>query len=175
MGFRERRHLERLTPERFVYIDLKPDNGGIVLNVSRAGLCVQSVAPVKTHQSFTFSFRDHDAGSHGVGEVVWTDESSKFAGLRFTRVSAEACGEIEQIAKAPPLRSNQDSSPEVALVPVGLQDAVTLSLSSADIERASPLRIALLREAKRLPKRRLSRWVPRILVIALAIYAIWAS
>ena len=181
MNFPERRHLERMTPERLVYVDLKPDNGGIVLNVSDGGLCFQSVAPVRKHQSFAFSFREHSVATDCVGEVVWTDQSCKFGGMRFTRVSAETRSEIEGIAKSS--MPHTEESP-AALRPVASDAdgaALTGELSTLAVKHASSLQIALLREAHVLPEARIaparagSRQWPRMLLAVLVVYALWAT
>src|SRR3954465_7422319 len=99
MSVPERRQLERTIPERLVYIDIKPDNGGIVLNVSDTGLCFQSVAPVQHHQSLAISFFEQNQSSHASGEVVWTDRTRKYGGLRFSNVTPEARGKIDELLK----------------------------------------------------------------------------
>jgi len=196
----ERRHLDRITPERLVYVDLKPDNGGIVLNVSDEGLCFQSIAPVKKHQSLSFSFLEHNLPAEAVGEVVWTDETQKFAGLRFTRVSAETRNEIEEVLRCTPWNCDNDpsSTPQLSFEPDDNQE--TAALVPVEVEQASPLQIALLREANYFPSRDFDEivavpsssktavtpplqltdrrgrvWLSRILVAALVIYAVGAS
>ena len=178
MSFRERRHQERTTPNGLVYIDLKPDNGGIVLNVSDRGVCFQSVAPVKKHERFTFSFHECGLRGDGIAEVAWTDKTSKVGGLRFTQVSAEAPGDSsnhkqqEEIAE-PVLSAVQEECPSALL---------TAELPTLTVQEMSPLHTALLREANPLPiplplspKHPYKQWAIRIAVALLAIYAVWAS
>jgi TonB family protein len=156
MNVAERRHVARAAPERPVYVDLNPDNGGIVLNVSGAGLCLQAVAPVTKHQSFRFSFSDHDVNTDAVGEVVWTDQTRKFAGLRFIRVSSQARHEISELVRFVPQVSDNDYENEasVATVPLAAEDELTMALAADPTEPMSSLQLALLREANRFPTQR---------------------
>ncbi len=178
MGFPERRHLERISPERVVYLDLKPGNGGVVLNVSGQGLCFQSVAPVKKHQALTFSICEHDVHSDGVGEVVWIDKSCKFGGLRFTQVSKESLEGIGAIAKAAALRKHEEPLPALPLVPLvpADEEGVTEALIPLKIETMLPFRAPQQRKIGRLPARgQLRSWASRILITALAVYGVWAT
>jgi TPR repeat protein len=93
----ERRRSPRTVLADLAYIHLEPDSGAIVLNISEEGLGFHAVAPV--NQSgvirFWFSMRP-DERVQASGEVVWTDESKKTGGLRFTSLSE---GAREQIQK----------------------------------------------------------------------------
>jgi hypothetical protein len=53
---RERRQTPRMTVERLAYINLEPDNGGIILNVSEGGLCFNSTAPLQQTGTIHFWF-----------------------------------------------------------------------------------------------------------------------
>ncbi|MGZ4790046.1 MAG: PilZ domain-containing protein, partial [Terriglobales bacterium] len=198
MDVPERRQLERAAPERLVYVDLKPDNGGIVLNVSDGGLCFQAVAPVKKHQSFSVSFSDQKLETEAVGEVVWTDESRKFGGLRFTRVSPEVRNEIGELLRFEPKVSDADDEDRSSTLPVRADEA-SIALVPAQVEQVSPLQAALLRPANylatptheqtntvarlsnivparlKLPARPQRVWVPRIFIAALLIYSVGAT
>src|SRR5450759_4937613 len=90
----ERRQSSRTTMEGLAYIHIEPDNGGIVLNVSEQGLCFQSIAPVERNGPFHFSLLEHNRSIDACGELVWTDETQKFGGLRFTTLTSEARGQI---------------------------------------------------------------------------------
>jgi TonB family protein len=162
MKFSERRRQARTPPEGLLYIDLKPDNGGIVLNVSRQGLCFQSVAPVKPHQVLAFTFSEHDVQTDAVGEVVWTDKTRKLGGLRFTALGADARTALqEDRAAAPPAENHRQ---------------LTTALQPLQIDKTSPLHAALLHEAGYVPAKPPRRaWVTRVAMVALAIYAFCAS
>jgi hypothetical protein len=78
--------------ERHAYINIEPDNGGIVLNVSEGGLCFHSYDPVKSNGNngkIRFWFSDQNQRIEADGTLAWTDETQK-GGLRFTALPAEA-------------------------------------------------------------------------------------
>jgi len=86
----ERRQTPRTTVEKFVYINIEPNNGGSVLNVSERGLCFHSIAPVQAGRTIRFWFSEHNRRIEVDGELAWTDETRKTGGLRFIALPAEA-------------------------------------------------------------------------------------
>ena len=76
--------------EGFAYINIEPNNGGCVLNVSEGGLCFHSIAPVQANGTIHFWFREHNRRIDVDGELTWMDETRKTGGLRFTILPAEA-------------------------------------------------------------------------------------
>jgi hypothetical protein len=94
------------------YVNLDPNNGGVILNISEGGLCFQSTAPILRTGTirFWFSFRSYridglaskDEGqTKGVSRLIevgsdlaWTDRTRMTGGLRFTNLSAEAREQI---------------------------------------------------------------------------------
>jgi cell division protein FtsN len=90
----ERRQAPRTTLERLAYINLEPDNGGIILNVSEGGLCFRSIAPIEGTGTIHFSLSEHNHSIEADGELAWTDETQKRGGLRFTNVPAEVRKQI---------------------------------------------------------------------------------
>jgi cell division protein FtsN len=89
MSTPERRHLQRTTLERLAYIDIEPNNGGIVLNVSSEGLCFHSIAAVEKNGPLCFSLLEQNRRIAACGELAWTDEVQKIGGVRFTTLTAE--------------------------------------------------------------------------------------
>jgi TonB family protein len=101
----ERRRVPRLRLPSLAYVDVDADNGGILLNLSEAGLALQAVAPFAALTRVILRIQppkprprlDLNA------EITWLSESKKEAGLRFldleddTRIeiadwiSAEGC------------------------------------------------------------------------------------
>jgi len=78
--------------ERHAYINIEPDNGGIVLNVSDGGLCFHSYDPIKPNGNngkIRFWFSDQNQRIEADGTLAWTDETQK-GGLRFTALPPEA-------------------------------------------------------------------------------------
>ncbi len=88
----ERRQSPRCKPFGSVYLNLASDNGGIVIDASEDGLQFQAVAPVEHDDGpmpvwFTLNPANR---IETVGEVVWTDETKKTGGLRFTNLEGES-------------------------------------------------------------------------------------
>jgi len=97
------------------YVNLDPNNGGVILNISEGGLCFQSPAPIQRIETirFWFSYRSQriEAGegrgaegeeqTKGVSrfievgsELSWIDQTRKTGGLRFTNLPAGAREQI---------------------------------------------------------------------------------
>jgi hypothetical protein len=110
-----RRHTPRLPVEGLAYVNLEPENGGVVLNISEGGLCFRSSNPVQQTATIRFWFSGRncritadgrlawvDEGQKKVSsrvieaesELAWTDSTRKLGGLRFTNLPAEAREEI---------------------------------------------------------------------------------
>ena len=90
MTTNERRQVPRKLLERLAYIEIEPNNGGIVLNASDEGLCFHSIAPVERNGPVRFSLLDHNRRIDVRGELIWTDDMRKVGGLRFNSLSADA-------------------------------------------------------------------------------------
>jgi hypothetical protein len=84
----ERRQTPRTTIEKHAYINVEPNNGAIVLNVSDGGLCFHSYDPVQRNGTIRFWFWDNKQRIEADGAVAWTDETQK-GGLRFMALPAE--------------------------------------------------------------------------------------
>jgi cell division protein FtsN len=114
-----RRQTPRMKVTGLAYVNLGPDNGGIILDISEGGLCFQSTGPVKQTETirFWYSPRSHqimarqvEAQTRGVSrpieagsELAWTDETRKKGGLRFTNLSAEDREQIREWIRQPEL------------------------------------------------------------------------
>lgn len=109
----ERRHGSRMAVEGLAYVNLEPNNGGIVLNISEGGLCFHSSTPVEQPSAIRFWFAQRYPGPDGrlaksdgsqmkgatrfieaECTLAWTDEKRKMGGLQFTNMPAEAREEI---------------------------------------------------------------------------------
>ena len=90
VAVRERRQAPRTKAQRLAYINLEPDNGGIILNVSEGGLGFHATAPVQPAKVIHFSITERNRRIEGEGELAWTDESRKRGGLRFISLPDEA-------------------------------------------------------------------------------------
>jgi hypothetical protein len=110
----DRRRTPRTTMERHAYINIEPNNGGIVLNVSGGGLCFHSLDPVQRNGTIRFWFSDHNRRIEADGELAWTDETQK-GGLRFTALPEEAREQIRNWMSQPttPPAADQGDAPSV--------------------------------------------------------------
>src|SRR5271169_401621 len=120
----KRRQAPRMTVNELAYVNLGPDNGGIILNISEGGLCFQSTAPVQRTEAirFWFSYRNRrvypdvgqawkdEAQTRGVSrfieagsELAWIDDTQKKGGLRFTKLGPEAREQIRDLIRQPTL------------------------------------------------------------------------
>lgn len=115
----ERRRTPRTTITGHAYVNIEPNNGGIVLNVSDEGLCFHSFDPVPRNGKVRFWFSDRHRRIEALATLAWTDETQK-AGLQFTTLPAEAREQIRQwmIQSATPPGAVDGSAP-VALPPRG--------------------------------------------------------
>ena len=100
----ERRRTPRTTITGHAYVNIEPNNGGIVLNVSDEGLCFHSFDPVPRNGKVRFWFSERNRRIEAQAKLAWTDETQK-AGLQFTTLPAEAREQIRQwmIQSATPL------------------------------------------------------------------------
>jgi hypothetical protein len=110
----ERRQTRRTTLERHAYINIEPNNGGIVLNVSSDGLCFHSFDPIKRNGPVRFWFSDHHQRIEAAAELAWMDETQK-GGLRFRALPAGAREQIDKWMSQPtvPRGAEEVSAPPV--------------------------------------------------------------
>jgi hypothetical protein len=112
----ERRQTPRTTIERLAYIDIEPDNGGSVGNVSEGGLCFDSIAPVQRNTMIRLWFSECNQRIGVDGALAWTDATQKTGGVRFTTLSAEAREQIRNLIRQPRLLvADEASTPSVQL------------------------------------------------------------
>ncbi len=150
----ERRRAPRMKVNGLAYVNLDPDNGGIILDISEGGLCFQSTAPVKRTETirFWFSYRglrvesgqgpagDRGTQTSGVSrlievrsELAWTDDTFRRGGLRFTNLSDKAREQIRDWIRQPAL-VHVNGGP-AGLFPVVRQSSTHLArVASAGVE-----------------------------------------
>jgi len=147
----ERRQTPRTTIATHAYINIEPNNGGIVLNVSDGGLCFHSFDPVQRNGGIHFWFSDHNRRIEGNGALAWMDETQK-GGLRFAALPPEA---REQIRKWMIQSATVLATGEVP-VPVGPQPRTFPVPSTTWVETkvapAVPFPSAAASEESRAPK-----------------------
>jgi hypothetical protein len=76
--------------DQLVYVELEARNGGMMLTVSEEGFTFRAVSSVRPSGRIPFSFVIHGTEKlEGYGEIKWTKDEGKVAGLQFTDVSTE--------------------------------------------------------------------------------------
>jgi hypothetical protein len=76
--------------DQLVYVELEARNGGMMLSVSEEGFTFRAVTPVRSSGRIPFSFIINGTEKlEGYGEIKWTKDEGKVAGLQFTDVSTE--------------------------------------------------------------------------------------
>lgn len=125
----ERRSHVRRKMGGLTYVDLGPLNGGILVDLSRGGLCFQSVAPMSLDPAVLLKFKLPGAVGfiQSYAEFMWLNETGKRGGLRFAGLSAEVREQIgtwvgaTEIGTEAPQESDtihEHSSAELKAVPV---------------------------------------------------------
>ncbi len=143
----ERRQTPRTAMERLASINIEPNNGGIILNVSGEGLCFHSIAPVEQNGRVRFSLLENNRRIDAGGELAWMDEAQKVGGLRFTTLPVEAREQIHNWIRQPgvPLDEHEESASAVPL-PGALPGLNTARFDAKTGPGSSvPLAAALLR------------------------------
>jgi hypothetical protein len=93
----DRRALPRKEVRSLVYLHLRPNNGGVLLNLSEEGMRISVACPLTSANPVRFSFGlDSRSRIEGVGRVVWLSESGKSAGVRFLELPQ---GSLDQITR----------------------------------------------------------------------------
>ena len=105
--------------DQLVYVELEARNGGMMLTVSEEGFTFRAVSPVRPSGRIPFSFVIHGTQKlEGFGEIKWTKDDGKVAGLQFTDVSTEFLHALRKwLAQlsAPAVPSSAEARPEDTL------------------------------------------------------------
>jgi hypothetical protein len=76
--------------DQLVYVELESRNGGMMLTVSEEGFTFRAVTSVRPSGRISFSFViNGNEKLQGFGEIKWTKDEGKVAGLQFTDISSE--------------------------------------------------------------------------------------
>ena len=94
----DRRHFARKRIKTLSYLDLGRDNGGIVLNISEGGLAVHAVGIFVDNPILQMRLRlpGSDEQLEATGQVAWTSESKREAGIRFVDLSEQTRTQIKE-------------------------------------------------------------------------------
>jgi hypothetical protein len=168
----DRRQSPRITMERHAYINIEPNNGGIVLNVSSGGLCFHSFDPVKRNGTIRFWFSDQNQRIEADGELAWMDETQK-GGLRFAALPPEAREQIRNWMSHPAMPVAADGLSAPSALPPGAFPG--LGAGHSDAKAApnvyAPLAVVLPESKGAAPLRGFSGGVATGLLVAMLLAA----
>jgi hypothetical protein len=93
----ERRSAPRQGLNSLVYLDLEPDNGGILLNLSESGMQISVANRLMTSGEvrFTLCLQATEV-IRGTGRIAWLSPSGRSAGVHFLSLPESARAEIRQ-------------------------------------------------------------------------------
>ena len=94
----DRRHYARQRIKSLSYLDLGRDNGGIVLNISEGGLAVHAVGIFVDNPTLPLRLRLPGSNEQleATGQVAWTSESKREAGIHFVDLSEQTRTQIKE-------------------------------------------------------------------------------
>lgn len=97
----ERRRFIRQRVRSLAYVDVVPNNGGIVLNLSENGLALQAVNPFdETRVSLRIQPPSSRRRIEATAEITWLSECKREAGLQFLELTEDARSEIAEWVSA---------------------------------------------------------------------------
>jgi hypothetical protein len=125
--------------DQLVYVELEARNGGMMLTVSEEGFTFRAVTSVRPSGRIPFSFLIHGTEKlEGYGEIKWTKDEGKVAGLQFTDISTEFVNALRKwLAElsTPTLPSSPELRADNAL---NLGHSLTAKLSSHEPTAKTP-------------------------------------
>jgi len=164
-----RRQTPRMTVSDLAYVNLDPDNGGTIVNISEGGLCFQARAPIHKIETirFWYSYRRRrmqsgsaagklEVQTTGISrfievksELTWTDETHKKGGLRFTNLSEQAREQIREwicqpelvTVKEVPLAVKQKWPSSTAIQPLANVARISLDKLKGVLRRVRSIRL----------------------------------
>ena len=94
---RERRSSPREAVDSLVYVDLQPNNGGILLDLNTKGMRISAAHPLRMAKAVRFSIGLHPSATiEGTGRVTWITDSGKSAGILFLDLPDSSLSQIIQ-------------------------------------------------------------------------------
>ncbi len=95
-GFHDRRIHARRQTSSLAYVDLGEDNGGLVLNMSEGGIAVHAAVMLAGDHlpKIRFQLPQSQDWIESAGQVTWTGNSKKNAGIEFMGLPEEARTQI---------------------------------------------------------------------------------
>ena len=94
----DRRQHPRIEPRELTYVDLGPDNGGLLVNISEGGLGFEGILHLRDAQivPVEFKLRGTNITIRATCQYARTDDPGRSGGLRFIDLTAEARQEIRE-------------------------------------------------------------------------------
>jgi hypothetical protein len=125
--------------DQLIYVELEARNGGMMLTVSEEGFTFRAVTSVRPSGRIPFSFLIHGTEKlEGYGEIKWTKDEGKVAGLQFTDISTEFLNALRKWLAELSTPAGP-SSPELrADNALNLDHSLTSKLSSAEPTAKAP-------------------------------------
>jgi TonB family protein len=140
----ERRRHARVKVESLVPVNLGLDNGGIVLNASEGGLRVRTVGPVAPTQISPLVITPNGKKDpiEASGQIAWTDDSRRGAGVRFTDLSDASQEKIKKwLAKSDPARATEQE--QLASEPARTESTPPMPLPAQEGEEVAGNQVAV--------------------------------
>jgi hypothetical protein len=99
MTMPDRRQAQRTKSDEIIYVDMGPDNGGIVLDISDGGLAFCTAIPIQQADEVEFSLVVKGKGRiEGAGSVAWRNKAGRKCGVKLASNSADAAERLQQLA-----------------------------------------------------------------------------
>lgn len=131
----ERRQFPRKPLKNLAYINIEPNNGGIVVDVSEGGLRFHSAGPVPIEGQVKFWFSVNSTDHlDAIGELVWTDDSRKTGGIRFIELPYDVRAKLRSLLGAVNFEPAANTPPSEAAPPIQPPPAGSSAASAASRE-----------------------------------------
>jgi len=100
---KDRRRNARFRVKSIAYVDLGPDNGGTLMDVSEGGISFQGMQPLQTGQVLPTKIKlpGTQQSIQATGQVTWLNESRKGGGMRFVELLGHTKDLIKEWISAP--------------------------------------------------------------------------
>ena len=94
----EHKRSPRHRVDKLAYVDLGPENGGMVIDVSNGGISFQGIQPLTEGQFLQISFKlpGISQSMQAGAQVVWLNDSGKGGGLRFVDIPDQTRELVDQ-------------------------------------------------------------------------------
>ena len=100
---KDRRRNARFKVKSIAYVDLGPDNGGTLMDVSEGGISFQGIQPLQAGQVLPAKIKlpGTQQSIQATGQITWLNESRKGGGMRFVELLGHTRDLIKEWILAP--------------------------------------------------------------------------